>query len=231
MLAPLLAVHGRGMLRVLRTAWRRTPARLLLCAVMALLLAEGAWVGARIRSGLSIDAQRGALPTAPEGLPETYPRLASPAPDFRLVDQHGRQVGLSDLRGQVLYLTFAFAHCSATCPITVHSLVLAARSSAAIGARAVVITLDPWRDTPSSLPSLAAQWNLEGLGNVLSGTVPQVLGVLASYQLPTQRDTETGDIAHPALVYVIDRNGRIAYLLNNPPPAWIAEAGRRAARG
>jgi cytochrome oxidase Cu insertion factor (SCO1/SenC/PrrC family) len=231
MLAPLLAVHGRGIGQGVRAAWRRPAGRLLVCVLVALTLVEGAWVGARIRTGLAIDAERIALPSAPDGLPAAYPRLDRPAPDFRLVDQHGISVALGDLRGQVLYLTFAFAHCNATCPLTVRSMLQAARDSAGIGARPVVVTLDPWRDTPSALPGAAAQWGLEGLGSVLSGTVPQVLGVLARYELPTQRDPNTGDIAHPALVYVIDRSGRIAYVLNNPPPAWIAEAGRRAAQG
>lgn len=230
LLIPLLVVHGAELARGARRAWAHPAGRVALGLLLAVTLAEGAWVGGRIRDGWIVAAAGRTLPSAPGGLPDGYPRLDRPAPDFRLVDQHGAAVGLADLRGRVLYLAFAFAHCSATCPLTVRSLVLAAQRSQAFGARAVVVTLDPWRDTPSALPGVAARWAL-GAGDVaLSGTVPQVLATLARYEVRGQRDADTGDIAHPALVYVIDREGRIAYLLNNPPPDWIVSAGQRAAQ-
>jgi cytochrome oxidase Cu insertion factor (SCO1/SenC/PrrC family) len=231
MLAPLLAVHGRGIAGALGALWSRPLGRAALALLVALPLAQAGWVGSRVRAGLVVEDARGRLPISAESLPETYPRQNRPAPAFRLRDQHGRPVALADLRGQVLYLTFAFAHCTSTCPITVHSLVRATRASSDVGARAVVITLDPWRDTPAALPGLAAQWGLEGLGSVLSGSVPQVLEVLARYDVPTERDANTGNIVHPALVYVIDRAGRIAFLLNNPSVDWIVAAGHRAAQG
>lgn len=231
MLAPLLAVHGRGLARGLARLRAGTPGRVALVALAALTLLEVGWVGQRVWSGLRSEAARTALPSAPEPLPAHYPRLNRPAPDFRLVDQRGAAVALSDLRGQVVYLTFAFAHCNATCPVTVRSLVLAAQDDPALGARPVVVSLDPWRDTPSALPGAAARWGLEGSGYLLTGSVAQVLGILARYEFPSARDERTGDLSHPALVYVIDREGRIAYLFNNPPPDWIVAAGRRAAQG
>ncbi len=230
LLIPLLVVHGAELMRSARRGWAHPAGRVALAGLLAVSLAEGAWVGGRIRGGLAVAAASLTLPYTPGGLPEGYPRLERPAPDFRGVDQHGAALGLADLRGQVVYLTFAFAHCSATCPLTVRSLLQAAQRSRAFGARAVVITLDPWRDTPSALPALAARWALGEGDAVLSGTVPQVLATLARYEVGEQRDANTGDIAHPALVYVIDRAGRIAYLLNNPPPDWIVAAWQRAAQ-
>jgi protein SCO1 len=229
LLVPLLVVHGRPLRGAVWALARGLLGRGLLLAVLCVTLAEGAWIGARVRAGLALEALPVAV--AAEALPEGYPRQARPAPEFRLLDQHGAAVSVASLRGQVVYLTFAFAHCSSTCPLTVHSLVQAARETAALGARPVVVTLDPWRDTPSALPALARQWGLQGLGSVLSGSVPQVLGVLARFDVPSERDAQTGNIVHPALVYVLDREGRIAYVFNNPPPGWIAEAGRRAAAG
>jgi cytochrome oxidase Cu insertion factor (SCO1/SenC/PrrC family) len=231
MLLPLLVVHGAGIVRGLRALGRRGAGRLALAVLVALPLAEGWWVGGRVQAGLAVELARTTLPRAGEPLPAHYPRLNRPAPDIRLLDQRGAPVALSALRGQVLLLTFAFAHCTATCPLTVRSLVQAAAATGELGARPVVVTLDPWRDTPSALGGVARQWRLPPDGLVLSGSVAQVLDVLARYELPTQRDERTGDVAHPALVYVIDREGRIAYLLNNPPPDWIVSAARRAAAG
>jgi protein SCO1/2 len=42
-------------------------------------------------------------------------KLASPAPDFRLVDQKGTSMALSDFRGQVVVLTFMDTRCDETC--------------------------------------------------------------------------------------------------------------------
>ena len=237
LLVPLLVVHGGGLRNWLRQGWRAGGSRRAwrvgaLGVLMALTLGEGLWVGQRVAAGLALDAARAALPRAAMPFPATYPRLDRPAPAFSLVAQHGQPLTLAALRGQVVYLTFAFGHCNGTCPLTVRSMLLAAQDDQELGARVVIVTLDPWRDRPSALATLARQWELEPVGGyVLSGSVAQVLDVLARYEIPSQRDPNNGDIAHPPLVYVIDRAGRIAYLLNNPGPAWIAAAGRRAASG
>jgi cytochrome oxidase Cu insertion factor (SCO1/SenC/PrrC family) len=93
----------------------------------------------------------------------------------------------------------------------------------------MIVTLDPWRDTPGALPSLAARWELPPGGRVLSGTVAQVNAALDGFGVPRRRDLATGDIAHPPLVYVVDPAGTIAYALSNPSPRWIVAAGARAA--
>ena len=44
--------------------------------------------------------------------------LSGIAPDFRLIDQNGDFVSLSDFRGKVVVLTFMDSQCKDTCPIT-----------------------------------------------------------------------------------------------------------------
>ena len=41
----------------------------------------------------------------------------TPAPDFRLTDQNGRMVALSDLRGKIVVLTFVYTQCADVCPV------------------------------------------------------------------------------------------------------------------
>ena len=38
------------------------------------------------------------------------------------------------------------------------------------------------------------------------------------------RNEKTGDIIHPALVYVISPESKITYTFNNPSPKWLSQA-------
>lgn len=75
----------------------------------------------------------------------------------------------------------------------------------------LVVTVDPWRDTPSRLPHVAHQWDLPHDAHVLSGEVDAVLTELEAWDVAIGRDSLTGEVTHPALVYVLDREGRIAF--------------------
>jgi cytochrome oxidase Cu insertion factor (SCO1/SenC/PrrC family) len=77
--------------------------------------------------------------------------------------------------------------------------------------RVVLLTLDPWRDTPSRLPHLAREWKLGSDASVLSGSVEEVNAALDRWGVVRERDPSTGELAHPPLVYVLDASGRIAF--------------------
>jgi len=132
-------------------------------------------------------------------------------PAVALVDQHGDTLVWDRFRGRSLVLTFAYAHCDTICPLavkdalTVRQLLAGRGEDAAVG----VITLDPWRDTPSRLPAIAAQWALGPDDVVLGGAVASVLDALAAFDVFATRDDATGDVTHPALLYLIDERGRI----------------------
>jgi cytochrome oxidase Cu insertion factor (SCO1/SenC/PrrC family) len=78
----------------------------------------------------------------------------------------------------------------------------------------LVITLDPWRDTTSRLPSIARAWGLSGGEHVLSGDAEEVERALTAWRVPRSRNSRTGDISHPAIVYVVSADGRIRYVLS-----------------
>jgi hypothetical protein len=98
-------------------------------------------------------------------------------------------------------------------PLIVRETVAARRRLAAEGvdAAAVVLTLDPWRDTPSRLEYLASRLGLETDERLLGGEVSVVEEALDRWDVPRERDLRTGDIVHPPLVYVIDVSGRVAF--------------------
>ena len=193
---------------------------------MSLVIVQTVWVGKRI----AIARQTGKVMSAAlvnEEFPENYPQTNRPAPDFELLDQHGETISLKKLRGQTIYLTFAFAHCKTICPTLVHTIKNALNPNEPENVKLLIVTLDPWRDRPSSLPSIAKEWQLPKEARILSGEVSNVTQVHKLYGMPALRDEKTGDISHPGLVFVIDKKGRIAYTFNNPSPSVLIEAHRR----
>lgn len=225
-LAGLLVALGREIQRGLEAMMDTGAGRVLIFIALATLLGESGWIKGRIETGIEVSTAVYAFET-PEELPANYPRTHKEAADFLLTDQHGAQVSPQSLRGKIVFLTFAFAHCETVCPAILHSVLLATEPFAAAEAEVLVITLDPWRDTPRALPALAKHWGLGENAHVLSGPVDEVIAVLDHYNVPRERDQKTGDIVHPALVYVLDQSGDIAYSFNNPSANWLGAAARK----
>jgi len=185
---------------------------------------EGVWVLRKVEAARAVADW--AQPIRDDGpLPAEYPRQAAPAPDFSLVDQRGVTLSISELKGRPVVLTFVFGHCQTLCPVVVDTLKLVSRASAPV---VLLVTLDPWRDTPRALPGIADRWELPVGFHVLSSRrVADVLRVADRYGVTFRRDERTGDIVHPGLVFVIDADGRLAYTFSNPPVAWVREGLRR----
>jgi protein SCO1/2 len=211
----LWAAFGRSLRGGFAKLARARGGRALLTACAALFAlgvgAAGARVAALARSGAadSIGAADAALPD-----PSALPRLQRPAPALGLIDQHGARVTLDSLRGRPALVTFAFAHCESVCPALVSQARSVQRQARARGEPVpslAIVTLDPWRDTPARLPALAASWQLGAGAHVLSGEPDAVNAVLDAWSVPRDRDENTGQLAHPALVYLIDESGQIAF--------------------
>ena len=229
MLGFLLVVWGRELFRDLRWLATSTAGRAALAAIVGVPLAGGLWVGTLVAREIEVKASFTSPIRALELMPEGYPRNDRPAPAFELIDQTGGTLTLESLHGRPVLLTFAYAHCETVCPAIVRTVSWAAERLGDLAPAVVVVTLDPWRDTPGSLPSLAKSWDLgeSPRAHVLSGEVPVVQAVLEAYEVPSDRDLKTGEITHPALVYLLDRRGVIAYTFNNPPAEWLVDASRR----
>jgi cytochrome oxidase Cu insertion factor (SCO1/SenC/PrrC family) len=169
-------------------------------------------------------AARRVADAAGVGAPETFAlsaplprRTTAPAAPLALADQHGNVTRLADLRGRWVMVTFAFGHCEDICPVIVQH---ARRARADEGATHVplwVVTLDPWRDTPDRLPSIATAWELEGEDRVLGGTVAEVTAVLDAWRIARQRDTVTGDVVHGSTIVLVDPEGREAWRIEGAP--------------
>jgi protein SCO1/2 len=214
----LWAAFGRSLRSGSAKLARSSGGRAGLAAGAALLALGIAAAGARIvtlaraSSGDEFAAAQAALPD-----PSALPHLDRPAPALDLVDQHGARITLDALRGRPALVTFAFAHCEAVCPALVSQARSVQREARARGEavpRLAIVTLDPWRDTPARLPALAASWRLGADAHVLSGEPDLVNTTLDAWNVPREREASTGQLAHPALVYVLDARGRIAFASN-----------------
>lgn len=149
-------------------------------------------------------------------------RVNDEAPAFALVDQHGQSISLEALRGQPVLVTFAYAHCETVCPVLVNDVLTAQRRLTDRAPRVIVVTLDPWRDTPSRLDSIARDWNMGAEAHLLSGEPPAVERVLNAWRVPRVRNEKTGDLSHPGVVYVIGFDGRIAYVVQGNADTIVA---------
>lgn len=218
----LLIGQPIGMLGILVVGWpdtvRSTFAGLAARgAGRVALLASGAVVVAGLlAAGVRVADARAAsiIRIQPDAThPEGQPRDGSMPAGLDLVDQTGQRVSLEAFRGRPVLLTFAFGHCETVCPVVVRNANTIRNEMGADERPALlVVTLDPWRDTPARLGHLAGAWELGDDGFVLGGSVEDVNATLDAWEIQRSRDGRTGDIIHAPVVFVIDRDGRIAFV-------------------
>lgn len=137
------------------------------------------------------------------------------APDFRLVDRSGALVGLKDLGGKVVLLSFLYTNCPEACPlITGHYLTLQHRFHEAVegGELALVlVTTDPEHDTPEHLQEYTLQRG--GRWSFLTGDQVSLQGVWTAYGIHREVQERTREVVvyHSYKTYLIDGDGLIRY--------------------
>jgi cytochrome oxidase Cu insertion factor (SCO1/SenC/PrrC family) len=212
----LLVGEPLGMLGMLMAGWRQSLTRDLRrvmayrwgrvagLGTVALMIA-GIWTaGVRVRRALD-------EPFVTSDGTVVQKRLDMEAPAMSLTDQHGRLTTFADFRGHTVLLTFAFGHCSTVCPVIASALRSARDQAHRPDVPIVIITLDPWRDTPDRLQTIAEGWGLGAEDRVLSGDVADVERILDALGVGRQRDERTGDVTHGQTVLGINALGRITW--------------------
>ncbi len=138
-----------------------------------------------------------------------------PAPDFRLTDQFGKQVSLSQFKGKPVVLTFLYTHCPDVCPLIaeqLHSVMLdLGKDAQRVGVLAV--SVDPQRDTIASALAFSQTHKMTSYWHFLVGTEAQLSPVWTAYSIGAQQETATVSM-HTAVLYVIDKQGRERTLLD-----------------
>jgi protein SCO1/2 len=220
MTALLVVLWGRTLASGIRGLGRSLGGKALLTASVAVILLGLTATAARVRTATA------SAPPSTTISADMLPRLDDPAPPLGLVDQHGEPVTLARFHGRPLLVSFAYAHCETVCPRVVSDVL---RTRAALGDEApaaLIVTLDPHRDTPSRLSAVAEQWHVDTQTLVASGSVDEVERTLDAWGVARQRDPLTGDVAHPALVIVVDALGTVRYRTTGGAELLIELVGR-----
>ena len=205
MTALLFVVWGDAVQSGLRALWHSSGGRLTLGLAIGLALAGIGAAGNRVlRAAGSVDGM-------PQPSLEHITVEDRAAPPLALVDQAGRTFTLAAVRGRPVLLTFAYGHCETVCPLVVRDVREAAAALPQEEIAVAVVTLDPWRDLPARLSSIARAWDLAGDARVLGGSVAEVLAAAEAWGVTIDSDPRTGDITHTPVVFVVDRDGRLAF--------------------
>lgn len=212
MLAVLLAVWRDALWRDLRAVSARPAGRML-------LVAAGLLIGWGTLSAASI-VRRGGGDSFPvdDGLAGGAAATLDRVPALVLTDQHGMEADLAGIAAQgPVLVTFAFAHCADVCPTLVRDVLRARADAARPDIPLLVVTVDPWRDTPGRLAGMASAWGLQNTDLVLGGSIDAVTAALDAWSVGRARDPATGDVSHAAVVVLVARGGRTAVRLAGVP--------------
>jgi protein SCO1/2 len=147
----------------------------------------------------------------------------TPAPDFRLTDQLGRQVSLSQFKGKPVVLTFMYTHCPDICPLTaqkMHSAMQMLGGSAHdIGVLAV--STDPKGDTQAAALSFTKAHDMQDYWHYLIGTQTSLSHVWTAYSVYAAPQIHS--VSHSTGLYLIDKQGRESVFLDDSfTPAQLA---------
>jgi cytochrome oxidase Cu insertion factor (SCO1/SenC/PrrC family) len=146
------------------------------------------------------------------------------APDFSLPDQSGGTFSLASLRGRPVALTFMDSHCHQECPLEGRALAAGLRRvPRADRPVVVVISINPWGDTPASARNAIERFDLAAFRwRWLLGSRARLEPVWRRYHIEVRRGSD--DIEHTDALYLIDARGfERAGLVYPFLPTWISD--------
>jgi protein SCO1 len=137
---------------------------------------------------------------------------------FKLTDQNGQPITDADLKGKPFLVFFGYTHCPDVCPTTLFEVSEMMRSLGkdANRTKALFITVDPDRDTPSVLKDYLSSFDPHLIG--ATGDQKTLDAVEKEYRVyakkvPTGKDGEYS-MDHSAIVYLMDKQGRFVAPFN-----------------
>lgn len=155
---------------------------------------------------------------------------------FQLVNQDGRPVDESVLKGKWSVVFFGFTYCPDICPATMQAVRGAVDLLGANGkdVQIVFVSVDPGRDRPRVLKDWLDAQGLPASTLGLTGTPEQVAAAAKAYRVVYQREGDGADyqVNHSTAAYLMNPDGRfdrvLAYGLT---PEQMADQIRKGMRG
>ena len=185
-------------------------ARLQLVLAGALLVVAGMLAVVLLTRGDGAPSPQ-AFTVGPSGWAGSELPAGVPAADFRLRDQDGRVVRLSDGRGKVRVLTFLYTTCKDTCPVVASQILGALDDLPGGGADvpAYAISVDPAHDTPALARRFLLGRRLTGRMRFALGPTRELAPLWKEYAVQPQGVDASGKAyEHSARVLLIDKRGR-----------------------
>jgi protein SCO1/2 len=143
--------------------------------------------------------------------PTVQPQNAPVGGPFHLVDQTGRPVDQSLLKGKWSAIFFGYTYCPDVCPTTLQMLGSASQS---LGDRAkdfqvVFVTVDPQRDTPGQLKAYLSNATFPHGAIGLTGSDQQLAAMASAYRVYYQRQGAGADysVNHSSAIYLMNPQG------------------------
>ncbi len=163
--------------------------------------------------------------------------------EFRLKDQNGRDVKLSDFKGKVLVVGYIYTHCPDICPFITDNMRRVQKRINAdpeLKERVVFlsITFDPKRDTPEVLKEYAklykvdeSNWYFLTGDTLTTDSIMKLMGIEYSVRPVPERNTYFID--HTDRIHVVDPNGflRGYFVGSRAEPDSIAHFVAQVAKG
>lgn len=156
---------------------------------------------------------------------------------FQLVDQSGRRVDQTVLKGKWSAVFFGYTQCPDACPTTLFALGQAQKllGPDAREVQTVFISVDPARDTPARLADYLSTdaYPRGALG--LTGTPEQVAQAAKAYHVYYQKagDGAGYTVNHSTMTYLMNPNGEFACVIpyNATPQQMVSQIRTAMAKG
>jgi len=132
----------------------------------------------------------------------------TPAPNFVLRDQMGRETSLGQFRGKVVLIAFVDSQCTTICPLTTESMVEALRllGPAAADVQLIGINANPLALKVSDVAAYTRAHDMQGKWRFLTGPLPQLKRVWRDYNVYVA--AVHNDIDHQPAMVLVDTVGR-----------------------
>jgi cytochrome oxidase Cu insertion factor (SCO1/SenC/PrrC family) len=145
----------------------------------------------------------------------------SPAANFTLTSQDGRQLSLSSLRGKVVLLTFLDPVCTSDCPLIAQEM---RSADTMLGGKAsdtelVAVVANPTYFSTAYTRAFTNQENLSQVPNwlYLTGSLSQLKSVWHDYGIEVENLPAGAMVAHNDLAFVISADGNVRQEISDDP--------------
>jgi protein SCO1 len=133
-------------------------------------------------------------------------------PNVTLVDQNGKPVTLSSLKGKPVLVDFIYTTCASVCPrLTARMNEVARKLGAELGQKVTIVsfTIDPEHDDPAKLLAYAQAQGVSDNGwYFLTGQPAQIDQEMGLFKLIRHRESD-GSVTHNVSAFLLGPDGRV----------------------